>query len=98
MAQQTLNAPPVRSPFTTGDSSEKGDTPNDLVTKLQAMLTEVYNSFRLLQKSGVSVPLTGSTSETVLATIPIPANLLGANGQLRIKAQWSCTSSAGTKA
>jgi len=42
MAQQTLNPPPVRSPFTTGDSSEKGDTPNDLVTKLTTMLTELY--------------------------------------------------------
>src|SRR6266705_877596 len=42
MAQQTLNAPPVRSPFTTGDSSEKGDTPNDLVTKLTTMMTELY--------------------------------------------------------
>ena len=42
MAQQTLNAPPFRAAFNTGDASDKGDTPNDLVTKLQAMLTELY--------------------------------------------------------
>lgn len=42
MVQQTLNPPPFRAPFTTGDSSEKGDTPTDLVTKLQTMLTELY--------------------------------------------------------
>src|SRR5882724_10574769 len=42
MSQQTLNAPPINSPFTTGDSSEKGDTPNRLVTKLTANFNELY--------------------------------------------------------
>lgn len=34
--------------------------------------------------SAVAVPLTGSTSETALATISIPAGAMGANGRLRI--------------
>jgi len=43
MAQQTINAPPFRAPFTTGDSGEKGDTPADLVAKLNANTTELYS-------------------------------------------------------
>jgi hypothetical protein len=43
VTQQTLNPPPVYSPFTTGDASDKGDPPNALVVKLQAMLTELYS-------------------------------------------------------
>lgn len=42
MAQQNLNAPPFRAPFTTGDSSELGDTPRDLVNKIQANEAELY--------------------------------------------------------
>ena len=40
--------------------------------------------WRLLAASAVAVPLTGSTSETALATISVPANLLGPNGRLRV--------------
>jgi hypothetical protein len=44
MVQQTLNPPRNRTePFNTGDSAERGDTPSDLVAKLTAMLTELYN-------------------------------------------------------
>ena len=35
-------------------------------------------------KSAVAVPLTGSTGETTLATCTVPANALGANGQVEI--------------
>lgn len=71
MAQQTLNAPPVRSPFTTGDSSEKGDTPNDLVTKLQAMLTEVYGKLLIAAKY--------TTNAAAGATTAAAGDLTGAN-------------------
>jgi len=38
----------------------------------------------VVAKSAVAVPLTGSTSETTLATITIPANAIGPNGQVEI--------------
>ena len=47
--------------------------------------------------SGAAVALTGSTSETTLATIAIPANSMGANGRLRITTFWSTSGVAGTK-
>lgn len=48
-------------------------------------------------KSGVAVPLTGSTSETTLATIVIPGGSLGANGRIEIDTIWSYTNSANNK-
>jgi len=44
--------------------------------------------------TGMSV--TGTLTETTLATISVPANAMGANGALRITAQWSKTGTAGT--
>jgi len=44
--------------------------------------------------TGMSV--TGTLVETTLATISVPANAMGANGALRITAQWSKTGTAGT--
>ena len=43
------------------------------------------------------VPLTGSTSVVTLATITIPAGLLGANGKLKIYPLWSTTNNANIK-
>lgn len=47
--------------------------------------------------SGVSLPLTGTTSETILATVTIPANAMGANGIIRVHTTWSYTNSANNK-
>ena len=55
MAQQTLNAPPFRAAFQTGDATDKGDTPADLVNKLQANETELYG------KATVSAKYTKNT-------------------------------------
>ena len=52
---------------------------------------------RVLAQSAVAVPLTGSTSETTLATITLPAGAMGANGQIEIEALFSTTNSANTK-
>ena len=41
--------------------------------------------------------LTGSTSAVTLATITIPAGLLGANGKLKIYPLWGTTNNANTK-
>lgn len=41
--------------------------------------------------SGANSSHTGDTNETALATVTIPANSLGANGQLRITALWAAS-------
>lgn len=51
----------------------------------------------VLAQSGVAVSHTGDTNETVLATVAIPAGLLGANGRIEIVALWSITNSANNK-
>jgi len=43
------------------------------------------------------VSLTGSTSAVTLATITIPAGLLGANGKLKIYPLWATTNNANAK-
>ena len=43
------------------------------------------------------VPLTSSTSVATLATITIPAGLLGANGKLKIYPLWATTNNANVK-
>lgn len=43
------------------------------------------------------VSLTGSTSAVTLATITIPAGLIGANGKLKIYPLWSTTNNANVK-
>lgn len=40
---------------------------------------------------------TGSTSETTLATVSIPAGAMGANGRLSIEALWGATNNANNK-
>ena len=51
----------------------------------------------VLAQSAVAASVTGTTSETVLATIPVPAGAMGANGILRIITLWSVTNSADSK-
>lgn len=53
--------------------------------------------FRVLAASSVAVPLTGTTSETALATITVPAGTMGANGFLIVTSYWSYTNSANNK-
>jgi hypothetical protein len=50
-----------------------------------------------LAKSGVAVPLTGTTTETVLAAITIPAGAMGPNGAVRVTTIWSHPNSANQK-
>lgn len=49
---------------------------------------------RVIAQGGPVATLTGTTAETVLATIPIPAGTLGVNGALRISTLWSFNNSA----
>lgn len=55
------------------------------------------NVARTLAQSGAPVALTGSVAETVLATIAIPANMMGANGSLDVELLVGHTASADLK-
>lgn len=47
--------------------------------------------------SGAAVPVTGTTSETTLGSVVIPAGAMGANGIIRVTALFSYTSSGNNK-
>ena len=51
----------------------------------------------VVAQSAVPASVTGTLSETTLATIPIPAGAMGVNGRLRITASYSYTNSANSK-
>ncbi len=51
----------------------------------------------VLAQSAVPASVTGTLTETVLATIPIPAGAMGVNGGVRIYAYWSATNNANAK-
>lgn len=51
----------------------------------------------LEQNNATQTPLTGTTTKTTLASILVPAGLVGLNGSLRVSALASCTNSANTK-
>ncbi len=55
------------------------------------------NGHLVLAASATPQSVTGTTSETVLATVTIPAGLMTANGQLRIRSLWSYPNSANNK-
>jgi hypothetical protein len=51
----------------------------------------------LISQSAVAVPCGADTNEDTLATISLAAGLLGANGRVRVRAIFTCTSSANNK-
>lgn len=53
--------------------------------------------YSIIAASAVPVSHTGSTAETVFATIPIPAGTMTATAALRITTLWSYTNSANAK-
>lgn len=55
------------------------------------------NNHIILGCSGSAVALTGTASETILATIPIAAGALGLNGAVRVTAYFSMTNNANNK-
>jgi hypothetical protein len=54
-------------------------------------------AWTVFTKSAVAASHTGDTNETALATIAIPGNTIGANGQLKVTAFWSYPNSANSK-
>lgn len=59
--------------------------------------TQNLGTWYVLAASGAQVSHTGTTAETTLATITVPANSLGANGAIRVYAAWSNNSSGNNK-
>jgi hypothetical protein len=59
--------------------------------------TGINAGMTLLAASGVAVALTGTTNETAMATISIPAGAMGLNGGVMVKSVWSYTNSANAK-
>lgn len=51
----------------------------------------------VIAASAVAVSCAADTAENVLATITIPAGIMGLNGRLRITTNWSYTNSANAK-
>lgn len=51
----------------------------------------------ILAQSATAQSVTGTTTETTLATITIPGGMMGANGKLRVSALFSMTNNANNK-
>ncbi|MFD2271823.1 hypothetical protein ACFS07_13325 [Undibacterium arcticum] len=56
-----------------------------------------YPSTITLAQSAVAVSVTGTLTETTLASVTIPGGVMGLNGSLRITTLWSCTNNANNK-
>ena len=54
-------------------------------------------AWRTVAHSAVATALTGTTAETILGSIAIPAGAMGPNGILRVTTEWSYTNSANSK-
>lgn len=55
------------------------------------------SQYQLLGQSAAPASVTGTTSETVLASVRVPAGTLGPNGAIRITSLWSYTNNADSK-
>lgn len=51
----------------------------------------------LAQSGASSAVITGTTAETTVATVTVPANSLGPNGRIEIDSHWGCSNSANNK-
>jgi len=68
-------------------------------TTAQAAMAALKGVYILAASSVASSTLTGTTAETTLATVVVPANSMGANGRIEIEAVWGFSSggSPGTR-
>lgn len=79
------------------------DTALQAFGKLQAQINNIsalfgaYKPVLVFAHSAVAATAAADTNENVLATITVPAGVMGVDGQLRITTLWSHTSSANTK-
>lgn len=73
-----------------------GATAN-IVQNASSFFAEGVSAPVILDESAAKVDLTGSTSETTLKTITIPAKAMGANGSVRVTLLASANNNANTK-
>lgn len=92
---QTLNKTAVGLANVDNTSDANKPVSTATQTALDAKQAKV-NTWTVIT-SGMAVPLTGSTSETTLATLTIPAGALGPNGMVRLTMNFSCTNNANSK-
>lgn len=78
-----------------GDLSGLISSGNRTVNVVQTVAA--YAGIRLLAQSAVGVSAPADVTEDILATVTIPANVMGVNGRLRITTLWTVTSSANNK-
>ena len=60
--------------------------------------TPVVPTGTLTAVTGSNASFTGSTTETTLINVTVPAGSMGNNGQIVVTSNWSCNNSAGAKA
>lgn len=73
---------------------------NNLAGQVQNTLNGLTGGLttpRIVAQSAVPASVTGTLSETTLATIAIPAGAMGVNGKIRVVSYWSCTNNANGK-
>jgi hypothetical protein len=73
------------------------DTLTNKTLTSATLATKLVKGVYVIAASAVQSSHTGTTAETTLATIAVPANSLGANGILRITVQWGFVGVADTK-
>lgn len=73
------------------------DIGNGIYFRSNGTIWRPLNGVACIAASAVPHSVTGGTSETTLATIPIPGNLMTPNGHLRLTSLWTVTSSANAK-
>jgi hypothetical protein len=72
----------------------QGGSTKKATTAQQRDLTASYVGARVLAISGTPSSLTGTLTETALATITIPAGAMGANGRIEVWAQFTASPSS----
>ncbi len=72
------------------------DTLTNKTLTSATLATKLTGGVFTIAQSGAAVSHTGTTSETTIATIAIPANVMGSNGKVRIEALFSYSGGLGT--
>lgn len=73
------------------------DLPNKPIFRHNGTMWVPLTGVCVLGMSAVAVSCPADATEDILATVNVPAGLLGLNGLLRVSAVWTCTNSANTK-
>lgn len=94
MVGRALDADGVATNFTVGGTLELGNAGDTSIDRARAgvITIEARATPIIVAQSGAPASLTGSTSETTLATVVIPAGMMGANGRVCVVAEFSAAS------